>query len=116
MVNMVDLKIFNDYTFSHSVNVAVLAIVMGLAMKYSYNGLYNLGLGALLHDVGKVFIPKEILDKPGKLTNVEFTKIKQHPQFGYDYLIKNCVLPDEAYTVVLQYHERYNASGYLQIS
>jgi HD-GYP domain-containing protein (c-di-GMP phosphodiesterase class II) len=112
MVNMVDLKIFNDYTFSHSVNVAVLAIVMGLSMKYSYNSLYNLGLGALLHDVGKVFISKDILDKPGALTNEEFTRIKQHAQLGYDYLIKNCVLPSEAYTVVLQHHERYNASGY----
>jgi HD-GYP domain-containing protein (c-di-GMP phosphodiesterase class II) len=112
MVNMVDLKMFNDYTFCHSVNVAVLSIVMGLAMDYSYNNLYKLGLGALLHDVGKVFIPKEILDKPDKLTNEEFSVIKKHPQIGYDYLVRNCVLPIDSYTVVLQHHERYNGSGY----
>jgi HD-GYP domain-containing protein (c-di-GMP phosphodiesterase class II) len=112
MINMVDLKMFNDYTYSHSVNVAVLAIVMGLAMDYSYNSLYKLGLGALLHDVGKVFVSKKILDKPSNLTNEEFTIIKKHSQIGYEYLIKNCVLPSEAYTVVLQHHERYNGSGY----
>lgn len=112
MVNMVDIKMFNDYTFSHSVNVAVLAIVMGLAMDYSFNNLYKLGLGSLLHDIGKVFIPKEILDKPSILTNEEFAIIKKHPQIGYDYLVKNCILPLEAYNIVLQHHERFNGSGY----
>ncbi|MDR3552203.1 MAG: HD-GYP domain-containing protein [Clostridia bacterium] len=112
MLNMIDLKVFNDYTFYHSVNVAILAIVLGMAMGYSYKSLYRLGLGALLHDVGKVFVPAEILDKPSALTGEEFNQIKQHPHYGYEYLINNCVLPSEAYTVVLQHHERYNGSGY----
>lgn len=112
MVNMVDLKVFNDYTYYHSVNVAVIAVVLGIAMNYSYQALIRLGLGALLHDIGKVFVPLGVLDKDGKLTDEEFNYILQHPKNGYDYLMHNCILPSEAYSAVLQHHERFNGSGY----
>ena len=112
MVNMVDLKVFNDYTFYHSVNVAVLSIVLGIALGYNYNSLYHLGLGALLHDVGKVFMPPGLLDKSGPLTDEEFVELRRHPQIGHEYLTRNCVFPYAAYTAVLQHHERFDGSGY----
>lgn len=112
MVNMIDLKLLNDYTFYHSVNVAVLCIVMGVALQYSYRQLYNLGMGALLHDEGKMLIPQDILNKPGKLTDDEFEIIKTHPKAGYEFLLKTAVLPSLSYTLVLQHHERFDGSGY----
>lgn len=112
MINMIDLKLLNDYTFYHCVNVAVMSIVMGVAMKYSYDQLYNLGLGAMLHDEGKMLIPQEILNKPGKLTAEEFEIIQTHPKAGFDFLQRNAVLPPIAYTLVLQHHEKYDGSGY----
>ena len=86
LVNMVDLKVFDDYTYSHSVNVAVLAIIIGITTGLNRKELTKLGLGALLHDIGKVFIDKEIVNKPGKLTDEEFTNIKMHSKLGYDYV------------------------------
>ena len=71
IINMLDLKSFSDYTYYHSVNVAVLSIVVGVSLRLNKNELYKLGLGALLHDIGKVFIPKEILEKKGKLDGEE---------------------------------------------
>lgn len=112
MINMVDLKVYNDYTFYHSVNVAVLSVLMGVSLNYSYGGLLRLGLGAILHDIGKVFIPSALLNKPGRLTDEEMEEMKKHPKTGYDYLVNHAVFPSESYTAVLQHQERYNGSGY----
>ena len=58
-----DLKVFDDYTYYHSVNVFIFSIIIGYSMKLSKDDLYNLGMGAILHDIGKVFVPRKILDK-----------------------------------------------------
>ena len=68
LVNLVDIKTMDNYTYQHSVNVAVLSIVIGMGLKLNKSRLLDLALGALLHDIGKIFVPKEILLKPGKLT------------------------------------------------
>jgi HD-GYP domain-containing protein (c-di-GMP phosphodiesterase class II) len=112
MVNMVDLKVFDDYTFYHSVNVAVLSIIVGLSLDYPRSALYNLGLAALLHDIGKIFISKDILIKKGPLTEEEFKIIRKHPKLGYEYLISHFDIPPESYFGALQHHERYDGSGY----
>jgi HD-GYP domain-containing protein (c-di-GMP phosphodiesterase class II) len=112
MVNMVDLKVFDDYTFYHSVNVAVLSIIMGISLDFSRPMLYKLGLGALLHDIGKIFISKEILGKEGPLDDDEFEKIKQHPSLGYEYLVNHFDIPAKSYLGALHHHERYDGSGY----
>jgi putative nucleotidyltransferase with HDIG domain len=102
----------NDYgTFVHSVNVALLAALVGMRLGYTEKGLKSLILGALLHDVGKNKVPKEILNKPGKLSDEEFTIVKQHPRDGVEMLKKtrltNCVM-----AMVSQHHERWNGTGY----
>jgi len=112
MVNMVDMKVFDDYTYYHSVNVAVLSIVLGVALKMDRNELCNLGFGALLHDIGKVFINREILNKKGKLTSAEFEEIKTHSLLGCNHVKKGYGVTASAYMGILDHHERYDGGGY----
>ena len=114
MVNMVDLKTYDNYTYYHSVNVGVLSIVLGVALGLNRSSLYKLGLGAMLHDLGKVFIDKAIIDKAGPLTSDEFSEIKKHPGLGHEYLTHTTRLdvPVSALIGVLQHHERMDGSGY----
>ena len=112
VLNMVDLKFFDDYTYQHSVNVAVLSIVIGVSLKLSRDTLYKLGLGALLHDVGKVFIGKHILNKPGKLDDNEFDEIRRHVSYGYDYLKKEDY--DYIFSIVRLGSEEENIEMYVK--
>lgn len=112
MVNMVDLKIFDDYTFYHSVNVAVLSILVGIALGFPRSELYKLGLGALFHDIGKVFISKELLSKSEPLTSEELEELRRHPTLGFEYLKAHYDMPSKSYLGALQHHERYDGSGY----
>ncbi|MDR0326116.1 MAG: HD-GYP domain-containing protein [Oscillospiraceae bacterium] len=112
VMNLVDLKIFDQYTYQHSVNVCVLSSVIGVAMGLDRAQLFNLGMTAILHDLGKFFIDKELLNKPGRLTGEEFAVIKKHPEMGCDYLRRNCYYSSSIYIGVLQHHERYNGTGY----
>ena len=74
--------------------------------------LYKLGLSAILHDIGKVFVPKLVLNKPGRLTDEEFLIMQTHSTQGYQYLKRDYDIPMASYIGVLQHHERYNGSGY----
>ncbi len=112
MVNMVDMKVFDDYTYYHSVNVAVLSIVLGVALGMEKEELCNLGYGALLHDIGKVFIDKKILNKEGRLTPAEFDVIKTHSQMGYEHIKKGYGMSQTAYLGILDHHEKYGGGGY----
>jgi len=112
MINMVDLKVFDNYTYAHSVNVAVLSLMMGITAGLKKETLVKLGLGAIMHDIGKIFIPKDILNKPSKLTPDEFTEISKHSQLGYDYVEKNYKLPEISLRAILDHHEKYDGTGY----
>ena len=112
MVNMVDIKLFDDYTYFHSVNVAILSIIIGISLSLNKNELYKLGMGALLHDIGKVFVTKDILNKNGKLTDDEFDIMKLHPWQGYNYIKSRFNLPIKSCIGVLEHHEKYDGTGY----
>lgn len=112
MVNMIDMKVFDDYTYYHSVNVAVLSIVLGIALKLDREELCNLGFAALLHDIGKVFVDREILNKPGKLTPTEFEEIKTHSLLGCNHIKKGYGVPNSTYMAILDHHEMYDGGGY----
>lgn len=112
IINMVDLKMFDDYTYFHSVNVAVLSIIMGISLKLNRQDIYKLALGALLHDIGKVFVPKEILNKADKLTNEEMAEVQSHSEKGYQYLKDKWEIPLTSYLAVLYHHEKYDGTGY----
>jgi HD-GYP domain-containing protein (c-di-GMP phosphodiesterase class II) len=87
---------------------------MGLYYGYKKDDLLKLGIGSILHDLGKTRIPPEILNKPGKLTDEELEEIKNHPVFGYNMLMDNISnqLSESSLEIVLNHHERYNGSGY----
>ena len=109
-----DLEKFkhHDYgTFVHSLNVAILATMTGIRLGYKEKILKYLTLGALLHDLGKLDVPKEILNKPGSLTDDEFAIMKRHPQLGTKMLRNTHLLPSVLATVK-EHHERWNGKGY----
>jgi HD-GYP domain-containing protein (c-di-GMP phosphodiesterase class II) len=112
MINLVDIKSMDNYTYQHSVNVAVISLVLGVQLQLNQTDLYTLCIGALIHDIGKVLIPKEIILKAGPLTDEEFKTIKEHTTKGYDYL-KGCLdISAPARIVALQHHEKMDGNGY----
>jgi len=112
MINLVDIKSLDNYTYQHSVNVAVISLVLGVQLQLNQNELYTLCMGALIHDIGKVLIPKDIALKPGPLTEEEFSIVKAHTTKGYDYL-KGCLeISAPSRIVALQHHEKVNGTGY----
>jgi HD-GYP domain-containing protein (c-di-GMP phosphodiesterase class II) len=114
ILNMFDLKTYDSYTFYHCVNVTVLSIIMGQSLGLDYEELTKLAYGALLHDIGKVFVDPYIINKRDKLTPEEFERIKRHPQDGYDYIKRNYYVdvPESVARGVLEHHERVDGSGY----
>lgn len=106
------LKTYDNYTFCHSVDVAVTALLLGKKLFLSRDQLKALGVGCILHDIGKAFINRNVLTKPGKLTEEEFSLIKAHPTLGYEFLrhqLQGDILPKH---VALQHHERQDGTGY----
>lgn len=112
MVNLIDLRSQDDYTFAHSVNVCVLSLMTGITLGYRPEQLAILGVGALLHDLGKVKIPDAILNKPTTLTPEEFAIMKEHPTFGYQLISASKELSEDHALIALQHHEAYDGSGY----
>lgn len=106
------LKSFDEYTFFHSVNVAILALAMGRQRGMPREALSRLGLGALLHDIGKMKIPYDLLNAPRRLEEGEREIIKQHVMRGTEYLSQHTVLPEETLRPVLEHHERVDGTGY----
>lgn len=112
IVNLSDIKTIDDYTFSHSVNVCILSLITGIKLGLDQLKLRDLGVGALLHDIGKVLIPEEILKKPAELSLEEFDKIKEHTTLGYNIVKSDPNVSALSANVVLAHHERWDGSGY----
>lgn len=107
------LRINDEYTYSHSINTAILASVMGKILGFSTVVLKELTLGALLHDIGNMRVPKVILYKPGQLTPQEIELKKRHTILGYD-IIKKMGFHEKIAEVALTHHETMNGQGYPQ--
>lgn len=112
LLSLVDIKSMDNYTYSHCVNVAVISIVLGLSLNLSKRHLTYLCIGALIHDIGKSFIPNEILQKPCELTPEEFEIVKKHPKLGYDFSGNFFGLSSHVKLIILQHHERFDGLGY----
>ena len=101
-----------DYTSLHSVRVCLLALAFGRHLGLAIADLITLGMGALLHDIGKTKVPEEILNKPTSLTEQEFEIAKKHVQAGVQLLRRSNGIPAVALDVARYHHERYDGSGY----
>ncbi|MBV7274056.1 HD-GYP domain-containing protein [Clostridium thailandense] len=112
MVNMIDIKTFDDCIYSHSVNVAVLSSVIGISMHLENSKVEKLTASALLHDLGKVFISKDVLNKVGNFTPAEEKVYKSHPEKGYRYIKQYYNIAVTTYVGILQHHERFDGKGY----
>ena len=111
-LNVDALKVSDEYTFKHSVDVATMAMIVAKKMQMSEQDVYNIGVAGLLHDVGKSKIPNEVLNKPGRLTEEEFEIMKQHSVFGYRILKEKEGISNDILMGVLQHHEKINGRGY----
>jgi hypothetical protein len=109
------LRAMDEYTFTHSTNVCVLNISQAMALGIDGPLLHDIGIAAMLHDIGKLFIPEEILNKPGKLTDKEYEIIQQHPLRGAQHLLDTPGVPRLAVVTAYEHHMKYNFTGYPRV-
>ncbi len=111
---LAEISAADAYTFAHSIDVCASSIHMGIYYGYKKDDLLILGIGSILHDLGKLKVAPAILNKPSELTNKEREEIRKHPTWGYEMLVSD--LPDHldarSLEIVLSHHERYDGSGY----
>lgn len=112
IANLSDIRSIDDYTYSHSVNVCILSLITGIALGIKGESLRELGVGALLHDIGKIMIDEQILQKPTNLTINEFDEVKKHTVYGYEILKNSSNVNSTAHIIALSHHERKDGSGY----
>lgn len=110
--NVLEIQGYDDYTFHHSVNTTIIALIMAIAKRWPNHKLLELGMGVLMHDVGKIKVPQEILNKKGPLTSEEFEEIKRHTEYGFEILRNKRDISLLSAHVALQHQERWNGTGY----
>ena len=111
-LDLTDLRTFDDYTYAHSVNVAVYSCVIGLGLKLGTEDLNNLVMASLLHDFGKMSIDEKIVNKPGVLTAEEYSIMKSHVTKSYEMIKGKVGLSAQIKQAVLYHHENEDGSGY----
>jgi putative nucleotidyltransferase with HDIG domain len=112
LISLVRLKTQDEYTYMHSVAVCALMVALAKELCLSEAETKQAGLAGLLHDIGKAGIPMEILNKPGALTDEEFTLVKLHPVRGYELLMQADITDEVTLDVCLHHHEKVNGAGY----
>ncbi len=112
LISLCRLKIADEYTYMHSVSVCALMASLGRQLGFDDAACRDAGMAGLLHDLGKAAMPHEIINKPGKLTDEEFTIIKSHPVKGYETLLASGVDNERVLDVCRHHHERTDGKGY----
>jgi HD-GYP domain-containing protein (c-di-GMP phosphodiesterase class II) len=112
---LIRLQAHDDYTVTHSLNVCVMVVAQATRLGFPPGVIPDVGLAALLHDVGKELVPKEILNKPGKLNAEEFVRMSEHPLAGAVHLKKLALHTDLPMIVCYEHHVRYDRSGYPKV-
>ena len=113
LIWLTQLKNQDEYTALHSIRVCILALTFGRHLELPPEHLNVLGIGALLHDIGKLKIPDAILNKPARLTDAEYTIMKTHVPIGVELLEGSAGIPAAAIEVASRHHERYSGQGYI---
>ncbi len=112
LISLARLKTADDYTYMHSVAVCALMIALARQMGVDEADIRDIGMAGLLHDVGKMAMPMDVLNKPGKLTDAEFALMRKHPEEGYKVLRGSDAISEIAIDVCLHHHEKMDGSGY----
>lgn len=112
LLTLVPLRNMDEYTFTHSLNVCLLNLAQATALGIEGQLLHDIGLSAMLHDVGKLFVPEEVLNKPGKLDQKEWELMQQHPVRGAEYLLDTPGVPRMAVINAYEHHLRFDLRGY----
>lgn len=119
IVELTSLRSFDDYTYVHSVNVCVLSLILGFHLGLERKALSNLGVGALMHDIGKSKLPIELVNKPGTFDEYDWQLMKRHPVFGVKALFKSRPVDEttvSAATAIFEHHLMLDGSGYPDLS
>lgn len=112
MLELSGLKSFDEYTFYHSINVAILSLALGSTLTRDYRFLSSLGVGALLHDIGKMSVELGVLNKTTPLTSEEWAELREHPVRGAEIATLTSGVDRASVVCVLEHHMRYDLSGY----
>ena len=112
LIGLARLKTKDDYTYMHSVAVCALMVSLARQLGLSDEQTRESGLAGLLHDIGKMAIPLEILNNPGKLTDAEFDVVKDHPMAGHQMLLEGGAVGETTLDVCLHHHEKMDGTGY----
>lgn len=112
LVNIVDLKSYDEYTYHHSLSVAVLSIAVAQSYGMSKSELVRIGKSAMMHDIGKTSVPLDIIHKELKLDADELAIVKNHSRAGYDYLSRANIVDGDICAAVLSHHEKFDGTGY----
>lgn len=112
LISLARLKTADDYTYMHSVAVCALMVALARQLGLSDEETRSAGFAGLLHDIGKMAVPLDVLNKPGKLTDEEFAQVKRHPEEGVRLLHEGGVADAAAIDVCLHHHEKTNGTGY----
>jgi len=112
MLQLTGIRDIDNYTFLHSVDVCIYSTILGKKLGYNEEHLMDLGMGSILHDIGKCRVPMHILQKPDKLTNEELAEMQRHAAYGYE-IIKNIYgMNSKIARVAFQHHEKWDGTGY----
>jgi HD-GYP domain-containing protein (c-di-GMP phosphodiesterase class II) len=109
---LAEVFVYDNYIFTHSLNVTLYTLAIGMELKLPAKQMEMLGLGAIMHDVGKMIISPDILLKPSRLTEEEYNEVKKHPEAGYNLLREIHTVPLLVAHCAYQHHERMDGSGY----
>lgn len=112
MLQLTGIRDIDNYTFLHSVDVCIYSTIIGKKMGYGKDPLMALGMGAILHDIGKCKVPIDILQKPDRLTENEFNQMKLHTINGCEIIRNSYNLSTKIANIAFQHHEKWDGSGY----
>ena len=112
LYNLIDMKKQDEFIYEHSVNVCIISSIIGKNMGLARDKVKQLAIGALLHDLGKVYVDPEVLNKPSSLTEEEFKQVKEHTKYGFEVLRSLDDFSILSAHIAYQHHEREDGSGY----
>jgi HD-GYP domain-containing protein (c-di-GMP phosphodiesterase class II) len=112
LVSLTRLKSTDEYTFVHSLDVCILSLSLARHLNLSREEMMEIGIGALLHDVGKMKLSPQLLKKPDTLSENEWVEVRKHPVYSLEILEVSQGIPESSKQIALQHHERHNGSGY----